>query len=93
MRRENITWGAERIRGELLKLGIKVSKRTVQRYLPPETAPATSPPNQNWATFLRNHTDQLWASDFTQVYDLSSICSSSSSTCHPAGLFKPMLVK
>jgi len=31
---ENCLWGAERIRGELLKLGIEVSKRTVQRYLP-----------------------------------------------------------
>ena len=48
MRMENVTWGAERIRGELLKLGIKVSKRTIQRYLPPETAPSTSPSNQNW---------------------------------------------
>ncbi len=61
MRTENITWGAERIRGELLKLGIKVSKRTVQRYLPPETAPTTSPCSQNWSTFLRNHADQIWA--------------------------------
>ena len=59
MRTENVTWGAERIRGELLKLGIKLSKRTVQRYLPPETAPLTSPSNQNWGTFLRNHADQL----------------------------------
>ncbi len=70
MRSENITWGAERIRGELLKLGIKISKRTIQRYLPPETSPATSPSNQNWGTFLRNHADQIWACDFTQVYNL-----------------------
>ena len=34
MAQENRLWGAERIRGELLKLGIKVSKRTIQRYLP-----------------------------------------------------------
>ena len=33
MARENRLWGAERIRGELLKLGIRVAKRTVQRYL------------------------------------------------------------
>ncbi len=70
MRTENITWGAERIRGELLKLGIRVSKRTIQRYLSPETAPATSPSNQNWGTFLRNHADQIWACDFTQTYNL-----------------------
>ncbi len=30
MARENRLWGAERIRGELLKLGIRVSKRTIQ---------------------------------------------------------------
>jgi transposase InsO family protein len=70
MRTENITWGAERIRGELLKLGIKVSKRTIHRYLPPETAPSTSPSNQNWGTFLRNHADQIWSCDFTQTYNL-----------------------
>ncbi len=67
---ENITWGAERIRGELLKLGIKVSKRTIQRYLPPETEPATSPSSQNWGTFLRNHADQIWSCDFTQVHTI-----------------------
>ncbi len=70
MRTENITWGAERIRGELLKLGIKVSKRTVQRYLPPDTSPATSPSNQNWSTFLRNHAGQIWSCDFTQTHNL-----------------------
>ncbi len=70
MRTEIITSGAERIRDELLKLGIKVSKRTIQHYLPSETAPSTSPSNQNWGTFLRNHADQIWACDFTQVYNL-----------------------
>ena len=70
MRAENVTWGAERIRGELLKLGIKVSKRTVQRYLPPDISPATSPSNQNWGTFLKNHADQIWSCDFTQVHTL-----------------------
>jgi len=33
MAADNLTWGAERIRGELLKLGIQVSKRTVQKYM------------------------------------------------------------
>ena len=70
MRSDNVTWGAERIRGELLKLGIKVSKRTVQCYLTPGTAPSTSPANQNWGTFLRNHADQIWSCDFTQTYNL-----------------------
>jgi len=47
MAEENFTWGAERIRGELLKLGINVSKRTIQRYLP---TPAGLPPH-----LLRRH--------------------------------------
>jgi hypothetical protein len=36
MAKKNQLWGAERIRGELLKLGIEVSKRTIQRYMPKE---------------------------------------------------------
>jgi putative transposase len=63
----NVTWGAERIRGELLKLGIRVAKRTVQRYMrgarPPEPHHG-----QSWATFLRNHT--VWACDFLHVHDV-----------------------
>ena len=58
--------GAERIRGELLKLGIKVSKRTVQRYLPKRRRQS----GQTWATFLKNHAGDIWASDFTVVHDL-----------------------
>ncbi len=67
MAKENRLWGAERIRGELLKLGIEVSKRTVQRYLPKETKSHTS--TQNWATFLKNQASGIWACDFTVVYD------------------------
>src|SRR5262249_29169257 len=52
MARENPAWGAERIRGELLKLGIAVSKATVQQYR--RRGPAR-PPRQTWRTFLRNH--------------------------------------
>jgi transposase InsO family protein len=63
---ENRLWGAERIRGELLKLGIRVSKRTIQRYLPKRK----HSPSQTWATFLKNHTGDIWACDFTVVYDL-----------------------
>jgi hypothetical protein len=66
MAAENHLWGAERIRGELLKLGIKVSKRTVQRYLPKRRRQ----PGQTWATFLKNHAGDIWACDFTVVYDL-----------------------
>ncbi|MGA3123467.1 MAG: integrase core domain-containing protein [Polyangiaceae bacterium] len=68
MARENALWGAERIRGELLKLGIKVSKRTVQKYM---RAARTHPPGgQRWSTFLRNHACNVWACDFLQAYDL-----------------------
>ena len=70
MATENVTWGAERIRGELLKLGINVSKRTIQRYLPRTGRPPPSPSTQTWATFLKNHGPQIWACDFTQVYNL-----------------------
>ena len=66
MGRENRLWGAERIRGELLKLGIKVSKRTIQRYLPKKRKKS----NQSWATFLKNHAGEIWACDFTVVHDL-----------------------
>lgn len=66
--RENLTWGAERIRGELLKLGIQVSKSTIQKYMDGARDPHSS--KQTWRTFLRNHADQIWACDFLQTYDL-----------------------
>jgi putative transposase len=67
MAKENRLWGAERIRGELLKLGIRVCKRTVQKYLPKvREAPSSS---QTWATFVKNHVADIWACDFTVVYD------------------------
>lgn len=50
---ENRTWGAERIRGELLKLGIRVAKRTIQKYIR-GVRPVNSP-SQTWRTFLKNH--------------------------------------
>ena len=64
---ENRLWGAERIRGELLKLGIRIAKRTVQRYMR-STGPGAPRPGQRWGTFLRNHT--VWACDFLQSYDI-----------------------
>jgi transposase InsO family protein len=64
----NRLWGAERIRGELLKLGIKVSKRTVQRYM--RAVRPSRPRGQNWSTFLRNHAHEIWACDFLQAYDV-----------------------
>ena len=67
MAAENDLWGAERIRGELLKLGIEVSKRTIQKYLPKDRKSRCSDPT--WATFLKNQADALWACDFTVAYD------------------------
>ena len=64
---ENSLWGAERIRGELLKLGIAVSKRTIQKYLP--KARLSHAASQTWATFLKNQSGEIWACDFTVVYD------------------------
>ena len=64
---ENVLWGAKRIRGELLKLGIRVSKRTVQRHMR-KARPPELPRGQTWRTFLRNHT--VWACDFLQTYDI-----------------------
>ena len=55
MAAENRLWGAPRIHGELLKLGITVSERTVSRYL----ANTRIAPSQSWRTFLANHVDQL----------------------------------
>ncbi|HSH80684.1 MAG TPA: integrase core domain-containing protein, partial [Herpetosiphonaceae bacterium] len=64
----NRTWGAERIRGELLKLGIRVAKSTIQRYAREAHPPPRS--GQTWATFLRNHVGDVWACDFLPVTDL-----------------------
>ena len=64
----NRLWGAERIRGELLKLGIRVAKSTIQRYLRDARPPR--PRGQRWATFRRNHAADIWAYDFLPVTDL-----------------------
>jgi putative transposase len=65
MAASNRLWGADRIRGELLKVGITVAKRTIQRHMR-QTRP--SPPReQTWTTFLRNHAKDIWACDFVQL--------------------------
>jgi hypothetical protein len=53
---DNCLWGAPRIHGELLKLGIVVSERTVSRYLLPYRLGA---PSQTWRTFLANQLGQF----------------------------------
>ena len=61
-------WGSERIRGELLKLGLVVSKRSIQRYR--RRGPA-HPSSQSWRTFLRNHAHHLCATDLLSVPTLT----------------------
>jgi transposase InsO family protein len=68
MARENHLWGAERIRGELLKLRIHVGKRTIQRHMRGARPPR--PHGQTWGTFLRAHGREIWACDFLQLTDL-----------------------
>jgi transposase InsO family protein len=68
MARENPLWGSERIRGELRKLGLAVSNRSVRRYRPP-TRPR--PPSPTWRTFLANHAHAVWAADLFTVQTLT----------------------
>jgi putative transposase len=63
MAEANSLWGAPRIHGELLKLGIDVSQATVARYM----ARRRRPPSQTWRTFLANHVGQMVAADFFVV--------------------------
>jgi hypothetical protein len=61
----NRTWGEERIAAELLvKLGIRLSPRTVRRYMPPSATPRSGRGSQAWSTFIRNHARSLLACDF-----------------------------
>ncbi len=59
----NPLWGAPRIHGELLKLGIDVAERTVSRLMPTRRPQ----PSQTWRTFLANHVRDLVALDFFTV--------------------------
>ena len=61
----NRTWGEERIASELLvKLGIRVSPRTIRRYMPSDPKPNRGPGSQAWSTFVRNHARSVLACDF-----------------------------
>ena len=55
MCRENPSWGAPRIHGELLKLGINVGESSVSKYM----VRCRKPPSQTWRIFLENHAKQL----------------------------------
>jgi len=64
MATENPLWGEERIANELLlKLGLRVSPRTVRKYLP-KRPPGRPRGDQRWSTFLRNHAQGIVACDF-----------------------------
>jgi putative transposase len=61
----NRTWGEERIASELwLKLGIRVSPRTVRRYMPAGVSPRKGARSSTWSTFVRNHASAVLACDF-----------------------------
>ena len=62
MCRENPTWGAPRIHGEIQKLGLEVSERTVSRTMP--RRPANPDERQRWRTFLASHREVIAAIDF-----------------------------
>jgi putative transposase len=63
----NPLWGAPRIHGELLKLGINVSERSVSRLMPRRR----QPPSQTWRTFLANHLDEIASVDLFTVPTLT----------------------
>lgn len=72
MARENPLWGEERIASELLfKLHIRVSPRTVRRYMPIDSGPVKRVPSQRWMTFVRNHAPAILACDFFVVVTAS----------------------
>src|SRR3954469_25553113 len=63
MSRENPTWGAPRMHGELLKLGIEIAESSVSKYL----VRGQLPPPQTWRTFLQNHINGMVSVDFFTV--------------------------
>jgi len=67
MSRENPLWGAPRIHGELLMLGIEVAQSTVAKYM----SRTRRPPSPGWKTFLHNHTAGIASVDLFVVRTLS----------------------
>ena len=75
MQAANIGWGAPRIHGELLKLGIDVSQATVSKYM----LHLKKPPSQTWRTFLNNHAEVLGSNGL--LYSSHSWVSSALCVC------------
>ena len=67
MSRANPLWGAPRIHGELLKLGIDIGQTSVAKYM----ARRRRPPSQGWKTFLHNHADGIASIDLFVVPTIS----------------------
>jgi len=67
MSKANPLWGAPRIHGELLKLGIEISQATVAKYMSRQG----KSPSQSWRTFLENQVQQIVATDFLVVRTVS----------------------
>jgi len=63
MSRENPLWGAPRIHGELLKLGVDIGETSMGKYI----VRTRNPPSQNWRTFLENHVKTMVSVDFFTV--------------------------
>jgi len=63
MSQANLRWGAPRVHGELLKLGIDISQAAVSKYM----IRHRKPPSQGWRTFLDNHVGDLVSIDFFTV--------------------------
>jgi transposase InsO family protein len=63
MSRANPLWGAPRIHGELLKLGIEIAQSTVAKYM----VKGARPSSQSWKTFIRNHASGIAAMDLLVV--------------------------
>jgi hypothetical protein len=63
MSRDNPLWGAPRLHGELLKLGIDIAQSTIAKYMPRRRGPSSP----GWRIFLRNHTAHIAAIDLSVV--------------------------
>jgi hypothetical protein len=71
MVRENPTWGAPRIQGELLMLGFDISKRTISRWK--KRAPRDPAAAKSWLAFLRNHREAILAKHGTPLQSLRGL--------------------
>jgi putative transposase len=67
MARENPLWSRRRIASELAKLGYRIDKDTIAKYMPRPPGRPRRPPSQTWRTFLRNHLVGTIAIDFLTV--------------------------